>query len=121
MVTGEAALVLDTVRELGEGKGDRFWKALEGFQTIIHGVEGGSDGEDGDDHAHHDGDLLLPGCGSDEVAGLEVLGGVSGVGGCDADDAPDGNGKCSERGGGPAFHEEDGGGGHEGSNGHSGD
>ena len=41
-----------------------------------------------DDDADHDGELLLPGSGSDEVAGLEVLRGVAGVGGGDADDPP---------------------------------
>ena len=39
----------------------------------VHGVERGADGEDADDDADHDRELLLPGRGSDEVAGLEVL------------------------------------------------
>ena len=74
-----------------------------------------------DDDADHDGDLLLPGGGSDEVAGLEILAGVACVGGGDADDSADGDGEGSEGGGGPAFDEEDGGGGHEGGDGHAGD
>ena len=67
------------------------------------------------------GDLLLPGGGADEVAGLEVLAGVAGVGGGDADDAADGDGERAEGGRGPALDEEDGGGGHERGDGHAGD
>ncbi len=58
---------------MAEGEGDGFGEALEGLKAFIHRVERGSDGEDGDDDADHNGDLLLPwGC-SDEVAGFEVL------------------------------------------------
>ena len=121
VVAGEVACFLNAAGELVEVEGDGFGQALEGLEAFVHGVERGSDGEDGDDDADHDGYLLLPGGGSDEVAGLEVLCGVSGVGGGDADDAADGDGEGSEGGGGPSFDEEDGGGGHEGCDGHSGD
>ncbi|KAI9803747.1 MAG: hypothetical protein M1826_004946 [Phylliscum demangeonii] len=82
---------------------------------------GGADGEEGDDDADHDGELLFPGGGAEEIAGFEVLGGVAGVGGGDADDAADGDGEGTKGGGGPAADEEDGGGGHEGGDGHAGD
>ena len=61
------------------------------------------------------------GRGADEVAGLEVLRGVAGVRGGDADDAADGDGERAEGGCGPALDEEDGGGGHQGGDGHAGD
>src|SRR5260370_31427710 len=108
-VLGEVAVVLDAVGELVEREDDGFGEALEGFEALVHGVERGPDGEDGDDNADHNGDLLLPGGGSDEVAGLEVLRGVAGVGGGDADDSADGGGESSEGGGGPTIDEEDGG------------
>ena len=118
---GEVAVVLDAVGEVVEREGDGFGEALEGFESLVHGVERGPDGEDGDDDADHDGDLLLPGRGADEVAGLEILRGVAGVGGGDADDSADGDGEGSEGGSGPAFDEEDGGGGHQRGDGHAGD
>ena len=121
VVAGEVALVLDAVGELVEREGDGLGQALEGFEAVVHGVERGADGEDADDDADHEGDLLLPGGGADEVAGLEVLRGVAGVRGGDADDAADGDGEGAEGGGGPALDQEDGGGGHEGGDGHAGD
>ena len=120
-IAGEVAVVLDAVGELGEREGDGVGEELEGLEAFVHGIERGADGEDRDDDADHDGELLLPGGGADEVAGLEVLGGVAGVGGGDADDAADGDGEGSEGGGCPAFDEEDCGGGHEGGDGHAGD
>ena len=67
---GEVAVVLNAVGEVVEREGDGFGEALEGLEAFVHGVERGPDGEDGDDDADHDGDLLLPWSGSDEVAGL---------------------------------------------------
>ena len=104
-----------------EREHDRSRETLDGFKAFVHGVERGSYGEDGDYDADHDGDLLLLRSGFDEVAGLEILRGVAGVGGGDADDSTDGDGEGSEGGGGPAFDEEDGGGGHQRRDGHAGD
>src|ERR1700723_2251859 len=112
VAAGEVAVVLNAVGKMVEREGDGMRQALEGLETLVHCVQRSADGEDGDDDADHDGDLLLPwGC-ADEVAGLEVLRGIAGVGGGDADDSADGDGEGSEGGGGPAFDEEDGGGGH---------
>ena len=64
-VTVEVSLVLNAIGQLREGHRAGLLEAQEFFQVVVHGVEGGSDGEDGDDDADHDGDLLLPRGGSD--------------------------------------------------------
>ena len=104
-----------------EGECDWLGKALKGFEPFVHGVERGSDGEDGDDDADHDGDLLFPGCGSDDVAGFQILRRVACVRGGNADDSADGDGQGAEGRRGPALDEEDGGGGHESGDCHAGD
>ena len=76
---GHGALFLDAVGEDFGGEGNGRGQRLEGFEALVHHVEGPADREDGDDDAGHDGGLLLPGRGADEVAGLEVLRGVAGV------------------------------------------
>ena len=87
----------------------------------VHGGQGDTDDERRDADADHEGDLLQAWGGSDDVAGFEVLAGVAGIGSGDADGPADGDGEGSVGRGGPAFDEEDGGGGHQRSNSHAGD
>ena len=94
---------------------------VELLQAGVHEVEREADDDGGDDDADHERDLLQARRGADDVAGLEVLRGVAGVGGGDADDAADGDGESAEGWGGPALDEEDGAGGHERGDGHAGD
>jgi len=94
---------------------------VELLQALVHELEGETDGHGGDDDADEEGESLQARRGADEVAGLEVLRGVAGLGRCDADYAADGDGQCAEGGSGPAVDEEDGRGGHEGGDGHAGD
>ena len=102
MVALEVAFVLDAVGQRVEREDDGLLHPLEGLEAGVHGLERGADGEERDDDADHEGELLLPRRGADEEAGLEVLRGVAGVRGGDADDAADGDGERSEGGSGPA-------------------
>ena len=90
------------------------------LQAGIHQVERESDGDGGDDDADHQSDLLETRRGADEIAGFEVLRGITGVGRGDGDDAADGDGQCTVSRSRPALDEEDGACGHEGGDGHAG-
>ena len=94
---------------------------VELLQAGVHQVEREAD-DDGRDHdADDQSDLLQARRGADDVAGLEVLRRVAGIGGRDADDATDGDGQRAKGGGGPALDEEDSSGGHQGGDRHTGD
>src|SRR5205814_1089330 len=94
---------------------------LELLHAEVHQVERDADGDGGHGNADEEGEALLDGGGADEVAGLEVLGRVSGFSRGDADHATDGDGEGSKGGRGPAAYQEDGGGGHQGGDSHAGD
>src|SRR5215472_10156111 len=106
------AIDLDGDAGVGRAEVPRLGHGVELLEAGVHEVEGEPDDDGGDDYADHEGDLLVAGRGPDDVAGLEVLRGVAGVGGGDADNAADGDGEGAECGGGPALDEEDCGGGH---------
>ena len=59
-VAREPAFVLDAIGQPIEPKGNRLLKPLKLLQSGIHCVERSADGEDRDEDADHDGDLLLP-------------------------------------------------------------
>src|SRR5580658_3917160 len=94
---------------------------MELLQAGVHEVEGEADDDGGNDDADHEGNLLKARRGADEVAGLEILRGVTRVRGGDADDASDGDCEGSEGWVRPSHDKEDGGSGHEGGDGHPGD
>ena len=120
-VLGEVGVGLDVDAVVGLAEIPGLRGGAELLKGGVHGGEGDADDDGGDADADHECELLEAGSCADEVAGLEVLGGVAGVGSGDADCAADGDGEGSEGGSRPALEEEDGRGGHEGGNGHAAD
>ena len=112
-VACEVALVLYAVRQVGEREGDRLLHPLELLQPDVHRVQRGSNGEDADDNAEDQRELLLPWGRSNEVASLQILAGIASVRRRNAHHSADGDGKRAKRRRGPPLHQEDCGGGHQ--------
>src|ERR1700733_818013 len=119
VAAGEVAVILNAVGEMVECEGDRFGEALEGFEAFVHGVQRSPNGKDRNNHANHNGELLLPRRSPNQVARFEILRGIASVRGRDTNNPADGDGKRAKRGRRPAFDEEDRSGGHQRSDGHS--